>query len=89
MNDREDPEVIAHLNSEKDYYKVLSVHTKDFQDNLFEEMKGRIKEDDSSVPYKHNGYWYVTRYEIGKEYPLYGRHKEFLEAPEEIIFNCN
>ncbi|MDV7140497.1 S9 family peptidase [Maribacter sp. TH_r10] len=89
MNDREDPEVIAHLEKENSYYEALTSHTKDFQNLLFEEMKGRIKEDDSSVPYKKNGYWYVTRYEKGKEYPIYSRHKGTLEAPEEIMFDCN
>ena len=89
LNDREDKEVIAHLKKENAYYKAVTAHTKDFQEKLFEEMKGRIKEDDSSVPYKHNGYWYVTRYEIGKEYPIYSRHKELLESVEEIIFDCN
>ncbi|MBD0777669.1 S9 family peptidase [Maribacter sp. ANRC-HE7] len=89
MNDREDPEVIAHLEKENAYYEKLTAHTKDFQNALFEEMKGRIKEDDSSVPYKKNGYWYVTRYEKGKEYPIYSRHKDTLDAPEEIMFDCN
>ena len=89
MNDREDSEVIAHLEKENAYYNQLTAHTKDFQIGLFEEMKSRIKEDDSSVPYKQNGYWYVTRYETGKEYPIYSRHKGTLDAPEEIIFNCN
>ncbi len=89
LNDRENPEVISHLESEDAYYEAMTAHTKDFQKVLFEEMKGRIKEDDSSVPYKENGFWYVTRYETGKEYPIYSRHKETLEAPEEIVFNCN
>ncbi len=89
MNDREDPEVIAHLEKENSYYEALTSHTTDFQNLLFEEMKARIKEDDSSVPYKKNGYWYVTRYEKGKEYPIYSRHKGTLEASEEIMFDCN
>ncbi len=89
LNDRENPEVISYLESEDAYYEAMTAHTKDFQKVLFEEMKGRIKEDDSSVPYKENGYWYVTRYETGKEYPIYSRHKETLEASEEIVFNCN
>jgi len=66
LNSREDPEVIAYLNQEKDYYAQETLHTKDFQNQLFKEMKSRIKEDDSSVPYKQNGYWYYTRYEKGK-----------------------
>src|SRR5690606_2421042 len=59
------------------------------QQLLFEEMKGRIKEDDTSVPYKLNGYWYITRYETGKDYPIYTRKKESLDAPEEVLFDCN
>lgn len=89
MNDREDQEVISHLEKENAYYAEMTSHTKDFQTALFEEMKSRIKEDDSSVPYKKNGYWYITRYEIGKEYPVYSRKKESLDATEEIIFDCN
>ncbi len=89
MNDREDQEVIAHLEKENAYYAEMTRHTKDFQSSLFEEMKSRIKEDDSSVPYKQNGYWYITRYEMGKEYPVYSRKKESLDAEEEILFDCN
>ncbi len=89
LNDRENPEVIAYLEQENAYYKALTDHTSEFQKSLFKEMKGRIKEDDSSVPYKHNGYWYSTRYKKGKEYPIYGRRKGSEKATEEIIFNCN
>ena len=89
LNNREDEEVIQYLNKENDYYKALTAHTETFQKELFSEMKTRIKEDDSSVPYKQNGYWYVTRYETGKEYPIFARHKEELTAPEEIICNGN
>ncbi len=89
LNDRENPEVIDYLHQEKAYYEGLTAHTKAFQEKLFQEMKSRIKEDDSSVPYKSNGYWYKTRYEIGKEYPVYSRCKETLEAAEEIIFDGN
>jgi oligopeptidase B len=52
-------------------------------------MKGRIKEDDQSVPYLYNGYYYITRYEKGQNYPIYSRKKGSLDAPEEILFNCN
>ncbi len=89
MNDREDAAVIAHLEEENAYYATLSEHTKNFQEVLFEEMKGRIKEDDSSVPYKNNGYWYITRFETGQQYPIYARKKDSLDAPEEIMFNGN
>ncbi len=89
MNKREDSTVISHLEAENAYYAEMTSHTADFQTNLFEEMKGRIKEDDSSVPYKQNGYWYITKYETGKEYPIYSRKKESLDAEEEILFDCN
>ncbi|TKD66196.1 S9 family peptidase [Flavobacterium sp. ASW18X] len=89
LNDRENPEVIAYLEAENAYYYQMTAHTMDFQETLFEEMKGRIKEDDASVPYKLNGYYYITRYEVGSEYPIYSRKKGTLDAEEEVLFNCN
>ena len=89
MRNRDADNVVAHMNAENEYYYSITGHTKDFQEKLFQEMKGRIKEDNTSVPYKTNGYWYQTKYAIGKEYPIYIRKKETLEAPEELLFNCN
>lgn len=89
LNQREDQEVLDYLTAENEYYQKLTAHTKPLQEALFEEMKSRIKEDDASVPYKYNGYWYITRYEKGKDYPIYARRKETMEAPEEILFDCN
>ena len=89
LNERENPEVIDYLNQENDYYQKSTAHTKDFQNSLFEEMKARIKEDDESVPYFYNGYYYITRFEKGKDYPIHSRKKGSLEAPEEIMFDCN
>ncbi|MCG2611530.1 S9 family peptidase [Flavobacterium sp. SM15] len=89
LNERENPEVIDYLNKENDYYNAMTAHTKQFQKDLFEEMKSRIKEDDSSVPYLYNGYYYITRYEKGKDYPIYARKKGSLDAKEEIMFDCN
>ncbi|WP_298345820.1 S9 family peptidase [uncultured Algibacter sp.] len=89
LNDRDNPEVIEYLNAENDYTKANMQHTVAFQKVLFDEMKGRIKEDDTSVPYKLNGYWYFTKYQEGKDYPIYVRKKETLEADEEILFDCN
>jgi len=89
LNDRENAEVIDYLNKENEYYEQMTAHTKEFQKQLFEEMKARIKEDDSSVPYFFNGYWYITRFETGKDYPIYSRKKESLTAEEEILFDCN
>jgi oligopeptidase B len=89
LNDRENPEVIDYLNKENQYYQEMTAHTKAFQKELFEEMKARIKEDDQSVPYLYNGYYYITRFETGNDYPIYSRKKGSLSANEEIMFNCN
>ncbi len=89
LKDKENPEVIEYLNAENKYYDLLTANTKEFQKSLFEEMKSRIKEDDESVPYKKNGYYYITRFETGKQYPIHTRKKDDLEANEEIIFDVN
>lgn len=89
LNDRENPKVIDYLTKENEYYDQMTAHTKSFQNDLFEEMKSRIKEDDESVPYLYNGYFYTTRFEKGKDYPIYIRKKGSLTAKEEIIFDCN
>lgn len=89
LNERENQEVIDYLNAENTYTETLLKDTKKLQKDLFEEIKGRIKEDDQSVPFKYNGYWYITKFEKGKEYPIYSRKKENLEANEQIIFDVN
>jgi oligopeptidase B len=89
LNDRENSEVIDYLNQENSYYQNMTAHTKDLQGNLYEEMKSRIKEDDSSVPYFYNGYFYITRFEKGQDYPIFSRKKGSLTAAEEVLFNCN
>lgn len=89
LNDRENPEVIKYLEDENAYTKAQLKDTEEFQKSLFEEIKGRIKEDDESVPYKYNGYWYITRYVKGGEYPIHSRKKETLDAREEILFDVN
>lgn len=89
LNDRENPEVIKYLEEENAYTKEQMKSTDLLQKKLFEEMKSRIKEDDESVPYKFNQYWYITKYIKGGEYPLYIRKKDSLEAKEEIMFDVN
>ena len=89
LNERENPEVIDYLNEENAYYRARTAHTQPFQQDLFDEMKSRIKEDDSSVPYLKNGFYYITRYEQGKEYPIHSRKLGHLDANEEILFDCN
>ena len=89
LNQREDKDVLDYLTAENTYYESKTKHTEQFREELFLEMKSRIKEDDTSVPYKYNGYWYITKYETGKDYPIYTRKKEALEAEEELLFDCN
>ncbi|WP_299274894.1 S9 family peptidase [uncultured Psychroserpens sp.] len=89
LNQREDQNVLDYLSAENEFYQQETSHTKEFETSLFEEMKARIKEDDTSVPYKYNGYWYIVRYEKGKDYPIYTRKKDTLEANEELLFDCN
>lgn len=89
LRERENPEVMDYLTRENVYNEEMTAHTKQLQEKLFQEVKERIKEDDSSVPYKLNGYWYITRFEKGKDYPIYSRKKETLYAPEEILFDVN
>lgn len=87
--DSQTQKVYDYLNAENAYFDKMTFNTKDFQEELFEEMKGRIKEDDESVPYESNGYFYITRYEKGSQYPIYSRKKHTLEGIEEILFNVN
>lgn len=81
--------VFDYLNQENDYFETMTADSKEFQEALFEEMKGRIKEDDESVPYLRNGYYYITRFEKGGQYPIYSRKKDVDGAHEEILFNVN
>jgi oligopeptidase B len=89
MNDRENQEVIDHLNAENTYLKEVMKPTEVLQKQLFEEMKGRIKEQDESVPYFKSGYFWYTRYETGSEYPIFCRKLGSLEAEEEVILDVN
>ncbi len=87
--DPQTQKVLDYLNAENDYRIKVMDHLEGFQEKLFEEIKGRIKQDDSSVPYKSNGYFYITRFEKGKEYPFYSRKKGNLDSPEEIMLDVN
>jgi len=89
LNKRDKKEVIEHLNAENSYSKEVLKNTNDLKDNLFEEMKSRIKEDDSSVPYFYNDYWYIKKFQKGKEYPIYTRKFKKLSNKEELILDVN
>ncbi|MEC5146661.1 Dipeptidyl aminopeptidase BI [Chitinophaga sp. 180180018-2] len=89
MNDRENPDVRAWLNAENAYLDTVMSPEKKLREKLFSEMKSRIKETDVTVPYLKNGYYYYTRFEHGKEYPVYCRKKGSLEASEQVILDVN
>ena len=89
LKEKENPEVIDYLERENDYYEKMTSHTLDLQNKLFKEIKDKIKEDDESVPYFLNGYWYKTKYKEGLDYPIYTRFKDSLNNKEEILFDCN
>ncbi len=89
LNQRENPKVIEYLNAENKYTEAILKPTEKLQEQLFVEMKKRIKEDDKSVPVLNNGYYYYSRYEKGKEYPIYCRKKGSLDAHEEIFLDVN
>ncbi len=89
LRERENPEVIAYLEAENAYTDAMLEHTKPLQEKLYEEIVGRIKQTDESVPYFWNGYHYYTRFEEGKEYPIYCRKKDSMQADEEIMLDVN
>ncbi|PHI20083.1 oligopeptidase B [Lewinellaceae bacterium SD302] len=87
--DEQTTEVLAYLNAENDYFDQMTAHMSDLKETIFQEIKGRIKETDESVPYKVRDYYYITRYEEGKEYPIYSRKAGSLDADEEIMMDVN
>lgn len=89
LNERKKKEVIKYLQAENAYTQAVMKHTLPLQDTLFKEMVARIKQTDLSVPYRLRGYYYYTRYEEGKEYPIYCRKKENMNGQEEIMLDVN
>ncbi len=89
LNDRENPVVIEYLNAENAHVDQVLAPVAELKDKLFAEMKGRIKEQDESVPYKEGNYYYYSRYVTGGEYPIYCRKKGSLNGVEEIMFDGN
>lgn len=88
-DERKNPEMIAYLEAENDYLKSVMAPHRSLEQKVYEEIIGRLKQDDSSVPQRRNGYWYYSRYETGKQYPIFARRKGTLDAPEEILINGN
>ncbi|MFM2375790.1 MAG: Protease 2 [Bacteroidota bacterium] len=89
LRDKKNPEVMAYLEAENEYTKVAMAHSEAFQKLLYDEMLARIKEDDSSVPAKLDNYWYYTRTEAGKAYPIHCRRKGSMDGQEEVLLDEN
>ena len=88
-DERADPDVLAYLEAENAYADARLAHLADLRETLFAELRGRIVEDDSSVPYSDRGYWYYARFEEGKEYPIFARREGSLDADEQVILDVN
>jgi len=86
---REDPQVLAHLRAENETFAAAMAHTSDLQDTLYQEMTARLDPDDSSVPYQVDDYWYYSRFEQGKEYRIHARRKGSMQNKEEILLDTN
>lgn len=89
LREKESPEVLDHLKAENAYMEAQMKHTEPLQEKLYQEMLGRIKETDDSVPARKGHYWYYSRTEEGRPYPIHCRKKGSLEAPEEILIDEN
>jgi len=88
-DERTNPEVLAYLAAENAYWERCTAAGKPFENALYEEIISRVKQDDSSVPYRMHGYWYHTRFAPGQEHPIFGRRKGSLEAPEDVMLDAN
>ena len=86
---RKDPDVLGYLEAENAYKAAMTEHTKSLEDRVYNEIISRIKQDDSTVPYRKRGYWYYTRFETGKEYPVYARKAGSLDAAEQVMLDGN
>ncbi|BAY43596.1 oligopeptidase B [Scytonema sp. HK-05] len=89
MREQNNPKVIAYLEAENAYTNAMMQHTEALQTKLYEEMLSRIKETDLSVPYRKDDYYYYSRTEEGKAYPIFCRKKGSLDAPEQVLLDQN
>jgi oligopeptidase B len=89
LKDRNNPEVIKYLEDENAYTKAVMAHTEALQGRLYDELKGRVLQNDQSVPFREGNYFYYTRLVEGKNYPIYARKRGSVSAPEEIMIDAN
>jgi len=87
-DERADPDVLAYLKAENAYFEAEFAAVKPLENALYDEIVARLKQDDASVPYRKHGLWYYTRFEIGKEHPIFARRRA-LDSPEEILLDAN
>lgn len=88
-DERSNPEVLAYLEAENAWHDRHMARLQPLADRLYDEIVGRIKQDDASVPYHDRGWWYYVRYEEGREYPIHARRKGSMDAPEQILLDGN
>ena len=88
-DERTDPEVLAYLKAENAYHAEHLAPVKPLEDKIYAEIVERLKQDDSTVPYRKNGYWYYIRFEPAKEHPIFARRKGSLDAPEQVMLDAN
>jgi oligopeptidase B len=89
LRDKKNPEVISYLEAENAYTAAMTKDTAELQERLYKEMLGRIKQTDTNVPYRLGDYFYYTRTEEGKQYPVFARRKGSTEAPEQVLLDLN
>ena len=86
---RKNPEMLAYLNAENAYVDAVMAPLKPLENTLYEEIVSRIKQDDSSVPYRERGHWYYSRFETGQDYPVYARRAGTMDAAEQVLLDVN
>ena len=89
LRERDNPEVVAYLGAEDAYANAMMAGTLALQDTLYKEMLGRVKETDENVPYRRDGWFYYTRTEEGKQYPIFARRRGSMDAPEQVTLDLN
>jgi oligopeptidase B len=88
-DERTDPEVLAYLKAENAYHAQHLAPVKPLEDKIYAEIIARLKQDDSTVPYRKHGYWHYIRFEPGREHPIFARRPGSLDAPEQIMLDAN
>src|SRR5262249_13219192 len=89
IRDKSNPDAIAYLESETNYANAMMATTGDLQKKLYDEMLGHVKQTDTQVPYREGDYFYYSRTEEGKQYPIYARKKGSLDASEQVMLDLN